>query len=203
MSLGLLGTYDSSSSSSEEEEREQPIPQTLSNPFASNSSSLARLPKPSFMVETEDKISSSVKVQNSVFNNPFRDKEDQKRAILEKHVEMTVKQEDLKTINGRKVCWNFRKGRCRFGHKCTFAHDSDVKVTSANQTPDPVAEMAEAAVSSAPKAIQLADSEYESGAVISAEDSQGMVRKKKRPGLSDDLVPGKKAMKFYNKVYKQ
>lgn len=24
------------------------------------------------------------------------------------------------------MCWNFRKGRCRFGSNCTFAHDSDL-----------------------------------------------------------------------------
>merc|ERR1712020_162401 len=48
-------------------------------------------------------------------------------AILEQHVEMTAKQEDQTTkIGDKKICWNFRKGRCRFGHKCTFAHDSDV-----------------------------------------------------------------------------
>merc|ERR1712241_914013 len=63
----------------------------------------------------------------SVFNNPFRAKEDRKRAVLEQHVEMTTKQEDqTRKIGSRKICFNFRKGRCRFGHKCTFAHDSDV-----------------------------------------------------------------------------
>lgn len=34
----------------------------------------------------------------------------------------------------KKICWNFRKGRCRFGSKCTFAHDSDVKQRSSQQT---------------------------------------------------------------------
>ena len=40
--------------------------------------------------------------------------------------------------------------------------------------------------------------EYDDGAVIEG----GMPpRKKKRPGLSDGLVLGKKAMKFHNRVY--
>ena len=39
--------------------------------------------------------------------------------------------------------------------------------------------------------------EYDEGAVIEG----GGVKKKKRPGLSDGLVPGKKAMKFHNRVY--
>ena len=55
--------------------------------------------------------------EKSVFNNPFRAKEDAKTAILERHVSMTVKQETLRTIEGKKVCFNFRKGRCRFGSK--------------------------------------------------------------------------------------
>jgi hypothetical protein len=31
-------------------------------------------------------------------------------------------------INGKKICWNNRKGRCRFGHNCKFAHDTDTAV---------------------------------------------------------------------------
>ncbi len=30
-------------------------------------------------------------------------------------------------IDGKKVCWMYRKGRCRQGSKCSFAHDNDVK----------------------------------------------------------------------------
>jgi hypothetical protein len=29
-------------------------------------------------------------------------------------------------INGKTVCWQYRKGKCRFGHNCKFAHDSDI-----------------------------------------------------------------------------
>jgi len=48
--------------------------------------------------------------------------------MLERHVEMTNRPEDMtKSIEGKKICWNYRKGRCRFGSKCTFAHDSDLR----------------------------------------------------------------------------
>lgn len=30
-------------------------------------------------------------------------------------------------VLGKKICWNYRKGRCRFGHNCKFAHDSDLQ----------------------------------------------------------------------------
>ena len=48
------------------------------------------------MVEQADVKSelSTTVVENSVFKNPFRIKEDQKKAVLERHVEMTVKHED-------------------------------------------------------------------------------------------------------------
>lgn len=35
-------------------------------------------------------------------------------------------EEHTQTKNGKKICWNYRKGRCRFGSNCTFAHDSDL-----------------------------------------------------------------------------
>ena len=109
-----------SSSASEDESRpgKDPDIQTpLSNPFKSGGGSGGRsvLPKPSFMVETTDftkeptvasnsgggalgfvetakSAGNSKKVAdaNSVFANPFKVQEDKKKAILEKHVQMTV-----------------------------------------------------------------------------------------------------------------
>ena len=70
----------------------------FSNPFnnAGSTTEAKTLPRPSFMVEQKDVKSelSETVVENSVFKNPFRAKEDQKKAVLERHVEMTVKHED-------------------------------------------------------------------------------------------------------------
>ena len=82
MSLGLLGAYDSdscSSSSSSEEEYEArrvvaKVP--LSNPFAQKGTVAKTLPRPSFMVEQEDVKTEMKSVENSVFKNPFKVKED-------------------------------------------------------------------------------------------------------------------------------
>lgn len=211
MSLGLLGAYESSSSSSseeEEEEKPQPAPsKPLSNPFKTNLTPKA-LPKPSFMVQTEDFTSKKTVTSSSsssVFSNPFREREDRKKALLEKHVAMTTKNEEGRTIDGKKVCWNFRKGRCRFGHKCTFAHDNDVNLKKEEPADsEPQIKVASTVTGGGGRDVrpppQQQPQEYDEGAVISGEDSQG-VRKKKRPGLSEGLVPGKKAMKFHNKVY--
>ncbi len=62
----------------------------------------------------------------SVFANPYKEAEDAEKGTLEKHVKFAPKLEDVKEINGRKVCWNYRKGRCRFGSSCVFAHDSEL-----------------------------------------------------------------------------
>ena len=106
--LGLLGAYISDSSSTSDSDSEEQITpnrsikETLKNPF--NNEEAKILPRPSFMVKPEEKISGSKPVENSVFKNPFRVAEDEKRAILEKHVEMTSKQEDLRKIDGKKIC---------------------------------------------------------------------------------------------------
>ncbi len=247
--LGLLGAYasgsDSDSDSDTADDREEPVivdskagapaPAALSNPFGSRSSggsAAATLPKPSFLQKTEDFSAASQSTvkgsTNSVFYNPFRAREDEKRAILEQHVSVTARQEEMRTINGRKVCWNFRKGRCRFGHKCSFAHDSDIGL----KTREPDAEKVITGGSVGDVKSGLADSQntqgtppvtvsrtvpkvaptppsttedesrvYDDSAVIEGEDTQLGSKKKKRPGLSEGVMPSKKAMKFHNKVY--
>lgn len=213
MSLGLLGAYmsdsDESNSESDQEdgveketdekpEEESEIRETLANPFLTGSSSGSAnwLPKPSFMQETE-KVS-GIKFDNSVFSNPFRAKEDKKDAILEQHVEMTFKQEAGRTINGKKVCWNFRKGRCRHGHKCSFAHDSDVKTSVVESLYSPKYDTG--AQVTCDKADTLTMQPIQMKMSRREEDDEQKVRKK-RPGLSDGLQPSKKAMLFHKKVY--
>lgn len=205
----------SEDSSSDEDKSDEHIPaeqtpslakETISNPFLSGAGA-GWLPKPSFMQETE-KIS-GVKYDSSVFSNPFRAREDKKEAILTQHVGVTIRQEAGTTFNGKKVCYNFRKGRCRHGHRCKFAHDNDVRKEVSDSLYS--AKYDEAAQISHEKAETdtrphlnlapttedvnlLAPDLHTDSAVISS-------GKKKRPGLSDKLVPSKKAMKFHNKVY--
>ena len=192
MSLGLLGAYISSSSDSESDSQDEiqdkevspkkpAVP--LQNPFNNPEVAKVQLPKPSFMQEQVEKIEGKSKVENSVFKNPFRDAENQKTAMLERHVEMTTKPEAQREINGKKICWNFRKGRCRFGAKCTFAHDNDVAKSNITQGTS--------------KSQGLTEGD-EDGVI--AESNK---RPKKRPGLSSGLELSKKALKFHNKVYNQ
>lgn len=220
MSLGLLGSAYLTDSSEDEEENEA-IKDTpvdgeghkrgggevtelpLANPFMA-ATGANWLPKPSFLQETERVA--GVRFSNSVFCNPFRDREDKKAAILEQHVEMTAGQQTGRTIDGKKVCWNFRKGRCRHGHKCSFAHDNDIKSSLADKLYIPKYDSGaqishdKSVKDSSVAALQM-EPERRVPSEVEGEEGEEQ-RRKKRPGLSDDLKPGKKVMKFHNRVYK-
>ncbi|XP_017066192.1 uncharacterized protein LOC108104560 [Drosophila eugracilis] len=107
--------------------------------------------------------------KGDVFANPFLEAELQKTASLERHVKMVDNDAHLKLKNGLKICWNFRRGRCRFGTGCQFAHDSDLSVD----------ESADQAVPVAMEAVPVNSN------------------RRKRPGLGDALEPSKRVMKAY------
>lgn len=141
------------------------------------------LPTPDF--------NSAPTLSTSVFSNPFVEAERAKSAILEKHVKMTPTLDDTKMINGRKICWNYRKGRCRFGHNCTFAHDSDIHRTAA-----------ELEALRAPQETLICQTHYNGQIMMNDEndvdqENNQMHKRKKRPGLSQSLLPSKKVFKLY------
>lgn len=155
---------------------------------------------------TPDFDSATTLLRTSVFSNPFVEAERAKSAILEKHVKMTPTLDDTKTINGRKICWNYRKGRCRFGHNCAFAHDSDLHRSAA-----------ELEALRAPQETLVCQTRYngqqqwqqqqqspndtgddENDEVDQENNRTGNNRKrKKRPGLSQWLLPSKRVFKLY------
>jgi len=226
MSLGLLGAAyltDGSDASDEDEEnnsveqktldhattKESQVTEKLDNPFAKSSHGAGRLapvlPRPSFMQEAEVV---RVGVTGSVFSNPFREAESAKAAILEQHVGMTAGQRsEGKMIDGKKVCWMFRKGRCRHGHKCSFAHDNDIASSLVEKmyTPkyDSESQLSggKSAGSVAPLSVAPREPAWRQMAAKEQAEEEEMRARKKRPGLSQGLVPSKKAMKFHEKVY--
>lgn len=87
----------------------------------------------------------------------------------------------------RKVCWSYRKGRCRFGSKCSFAHDSDLILKKELHGGIPEEAGEDAAAGSSVETTNFSR-------------KQGTnVNKKKRPGLSRELVPPKKVLKMYHR----
>ena len=133
----------------------------------------------------------------SVFYNPFQKAQEDKKLLLEKHVKMTDNPKDVLEINGKKICWNYRKGRCKFGHNCKYAHDSDI-IQQVEQSPDSKEHQ------SPTVANPLSGWSYGDLATYHTIESEPVtddseVKRKKRPGLSEGLVPNKKVLKMYQK----
>ncbi|XP_028175833.1 uncharacterized protein LOC135072212 [Ostrinia nubilalis] len=176
--MNALLDYGSSSSSDSEQEQDE----TINN-------DKPKLPKPALGESA---------LQTSVFSNPFVEAELAKAAILEKHVKMVPGKDNTIMINGKKICWNYRKGKCRFGHNCKYAHDSDIQKT--NEELDAEKQKLKSVVCEGVGTVtSLPPPQTE--AVAPTDDAiwEGGADKKKlkRPGLSEGLVPGKKVLKMY------
>lgn len=91
--------------------------------------------------------------------------------------------------NGKKICWNYRKGRCRFGSNCTYAHDSDLHVAESNIKTEKETHTQRAIAISEPQE-------------ANTETTTSTVNNKKRPGLGDSIIPSKKVIKAYNTLKK-
>jgi len=53
------------------------------------------------------------------------------KKVLEQHVTLSDTQVNKfeKERDGKKICWNYRKGRCYKGHNCPMFHDGDIAAT--------------------------------------------------------------------------
>lgn len=153
-----------------------------------------KLPTPSFGVDTTE-----IQSQTSVFKNPFSEAEMSKEAALQKHVKMVENKDNIITINGKKICWNYRKGRCRFGHNCKFAHDSDIELTKdqLDNKHSQFDNIKERPLNGPLNPTPFVSEERET------DDSSPLRKKAKRPGLTQGLIPGKKVMKQYMKNQKK
>lgn len=85
--------------------------------------------------------------------------------------------------NGKKMCWNFRKGRCRFGSNCTYAHDSDIHELNNDDQPKIDSRQISSTTAST-TVVKVKRSLHE--------------QKRKHPGLGNSIVPSKKVIKHYN-----
>lgn len=157
---------------------------------------------------TPDFNSTPTLLRTSVFLNPFVEAERAKSAILEKHVKMTPTLDDTKMINGRKICWNYRKGRCRFGHNCTFAHDSDLHRSAAElealRTPQETLVCQTRYNGQQQQQQQMLPPANDDENEVDQENNQTANRKrKKRPGLCQLLLPSKKVYKQFKAQQQQ
>ncbi|RZC34396.1 hypothetical protein BDFB_003018 [Asbolus verrucosus] len=185
--MSLVPDYDDSlsSSSSDEDDSAQKV-----NRQPDKVSSKPKLPAPDFMGTSP---SDPDALKNSVFKNPFAEAENAKEAILQKHVKMVDAKDNVIVINGKKICWNYRKGRCRFGHNCKFAHDSDVQ-KSKDQLENEK-QIHQTIICQKQTLPQPSTQELEK--IRQESVMQTSQKRKKRPGLTQGLIPGKKVMKNY------
>lgn len=180
----LLGA-DSGSSDSDELEEERPAS------FATHDAPRGSLPSPSLSPKMNKLPPPSLQTcsDTSVFTNPFKAQAEQKLSALQKHVPLT-EQARPSHIGGRKVCVSYRKdGRCRFGIKCKYAHDSDLQTSAPFDSHVNAGKEGHTAVCAAqgPHSSQH-DSE---------EKPEEQQSKKRKVGLSNTLIPPKRAMKQY------
>uniref|UniRef100_A0A1A8J770 Si:ch211-113e8.11 n=1 Tax=Nothobranchius kuhntae TaxID=321403 RepID=A0A1A8J770_NOTKU len=180
-----------SGSASSDSDPDDPEPSSSSPHQQTPLSSALVFPPPSLGPPTPIKLPSpslNASSGSSVFTNPFKAQAEQKLSALQKHVPLTM-QARPSQIGGKKVCVSYRKnGRCRFGIKCKFAHDSDLQTpATASDTHPGVNEDTPSAHSGGGGALNTKQEPKRS------EQQQT----KKRVGLSNTLIPPKRALKQY------
>lgn len=172
--LGLLDYEGSSSSSSEsEEDAEEDLKDAEKvNDSVEYSRNNTKLDLPCPLLESNASLSKDCQ-QSSVFYNPFKAEEKKKLDVLEKHVQLSNAPPPSKKTNTR-ICYKFQRGKCRFGDKCRFAHVVNRKATSSDNIIDPDKSNEEVTNDNKPK--------------------------KRKVGVSDSLIPPKRAMKAFNEL---
>ncbi|XP_029994383.1 uncharacterized protein LOC115422271 [Sphaeramia orbicularis] len=191
----------SASSDSEEEDPQlsSPPAKTLTPEPAPSAASQSTLPAPSLASPTSNKLPPPplhTSIDSSVFANPFKAQADQKLSALQKHVPLTIEAK-RSHIGGKRVCEAYRKnGRCRFDTKCKFAHDSGLQ-TPVIPTDSHSSARAEARGSSEARSGAIGSNSQSSQQETAEEESEGQKVKKRRVGLSNSLIPPKRALKQY------
>lgn len=193
---------ESSSDSEPEEEPEEESAEAAYPAGIDSSSGTQVLPSP-FCSSTSHKLpppplgrsgSGGLLAGSSVFANPFKDRAEEKLNVLQRHVPLTQQARPTQ-IGGKRMCVAYRKdGRCRFGIRCKFAHDSDLQNSA--RFPTEAAEPDNNGAADQTEPSRSAGLEMERGEV-DEEEEESRKRKKHRVGLSNTLIPPKRAMKQY------
>ncbi|KAL1023553.1 hypothetical protein UPYG_G00042310 [Umbra pygmaea] len=139
--------------------------------------------------------------KSGVFANPFKAQADQKLNALQKHVPLTQRAWPSE-IGGKRICVAYRKdGRCRFGISCKFAHDSDLqRYVNPNDYNSPAGD----SITSDKANPDVGSTSFSSSQNLNLnqggepeEEEEGLQSRKRRVGLSNTLVPPKRAMKNF------
>lgn len=164
-----------------------------------------RLPNPLSGVADDDEED----IRSSVFVNYYHRAEQAKLAVLEQHVKLTAASEARTDDGGnrktgkkkRQVCVNFQRGSCRYGLKCKFAHSTDA-ASEAADTAEVQSQSGSAAgnkLNSFAAGFHEQPSIGEYGESDDDDDDSGNKKRKVRSGVTDSLMPPKKARQSHDK----
>ncbi|XP_011450048.3 uncharacterized protein [Magallana gigas] len=171
--------FDAGESSSEESSKEEETDrkEKLPNPM------LGGLPRPVFEEGNDKELL-------SVFTNPYEQAEQAKNTVLEKHVKMVER--NIPKGKAGQVCFKYKKGKCPYGKNCRYSHDLSSELISkpaAITEEKPVFDFHHHSMT-----VQNIEPELED------DDSyMANAKRKKRAGVTDHLVPPKKALKSLDK----
>nr|CAB3261901.1 uncharacterized protein LOC100177538 [Phallusia mammillata] len=130
--------------------------------------------KPKVVLPSASQVLDKIK-QTSVLETQYERSKKQEDLILEQHVKMVETQQQ--SDQGKKICWMFKKGRCKFGNKCKHRHDRLSSELAEKKKP--------------PQTVETPEDN----------DTSQKLKTKKRYGVSDNLVPPKKALKQIHSTY--
>ena len=198
--LGLVPDYGSDSSSSSESDEEESKLEGSGTSFNDKNAGKEEgkpqipLPLPTLDVKTDGasspkEINQRAYHTSSVFFNPFLAEEKKKLSVLEKHVQLSEGKSEKDEQKSKKICFKFQKGRCRLGDRCKFSHGMADTGASISETENP-------REPSLTPSISTTGTRYEPD---EEEERWEPTKKKRKPGVTNSLVPPKRAMAAFEK----
>ncbi|CAH2321537.1 hypothetical protein AB205_0130250 [Pelobates cultripes] len=181
--------FSSNASSSDEEsevQNKKEIPQnsvTVNSPLPT-----VRLPAPLLGRQV-------VAGPGGVFSSTFREEQEAQLNVLEQHVKLS---DSNWMKRGRGVCLAYQKdGRCRYGTKCRYSHDSDLMQPGTQL----VNKGSEHNLLREDGGWMHREENVEGNegkeSELDRDEKQSQRGKRKKPGLSNTLIPPKKSMQNY------